>query len=566
DSASIMSAGARSLVGSLYSLTIGGERVQKRRRPQFSDLGAPEWHPEDKVPIPDDMPGTVSRSDIGAYTVAHGTVLPLRLDDKSHWLSLILYNHAAETSLAAMYHNEAKICGELRLSIEKPKSISSLDIWLAAIAPNGQLLSLTANLWSRHKGDPKHPGAKNPSVFKDKFPSGTYVFPFELPAFPRFVQVSHPDHENQRGMVALPPSGKVKFTCGVGVRRDSVGGINEDMDMILQYIPLTRNLPKAPSPFPFLTSREEWPFKRESIGGWVLTPFGGRGRIGTDIVEVEGILGVQDPAVFQAGQTVDFVLLLWSKSADAITLLAQPAAISVGHYKADLMPSSEALRPRSQSRQTRTLERTADGRIWLAESGRPAQGESAPPLVYLSHVPELAPPSSPKTPTLPSRMQSFVSADDPEEEENQLEAADQFDDAFGDTEQIVRLEGEIVIPPSRPVSYRYTELGREYSLQLHITHPQYAHISPTGAGLVAEVPLWITADRPIHSGPVDLNADADYLASLPLKGATIPVGPGAIRWPKSVGERARHPRGGKPKLGQAFLGLRSLPGQSVGVS
>lgn len=39
DSASIKSAGGRSLVASLYSLTIGGQRVQKRRRPDFSTLG-----------------------------------------------------------------------------------------------------------------------------------------------------------------------------------------------------------------------------------------------------------------------------------------------------------------------------------------------------------------------------------------------------------------------------------------------------------------------------------------------------------------------------------------------
>jgi hypothetical protein len=60
--------------------------------------------------------------------------------------------------------------------------------------------------------------------------------------------------------------------------------------MILQYIPLHRPLPRPRTPFPFLASREDWPFKREVIGGWVLSPFGGRGRIGTQIVEVEGIV------------------------------------------------------------------------------------------------------------------------------------------------------------------------------------------------------------------------------------------------------------------------------------
>lgn len=119
DSVSVKSAGARSLVASLYSLTIGGERVKKRRRPDFSTLGAPmEWFQE-SPPQPPDMPGTASRtaSDCGAYTIAHATVVPLRIGEMHHWLSLILYSHANEISLAAMYHNEglAALCrvGEL---------------------------------------------------------------------------------------------------------------------------------------------------------------------------------------------------------------------------------------------------------------------------------------------------------------------------------------------------------------------------------------------------------------------------------------------------------------------
>jgi hypothetical protein len=107
DTASIKSAGARSLVASLYSLTIGGERVKKRRKPDFSELGAPVWYHEDP-PEPPDMPGTVPRTDLGAYTIAHATVLPLRIEDKNHWLSLTLFNHANGLSLAAMYHNEGQ--------------------------------------------------------------------------------------------------------------------------------------------------------------------------------------------------------------------------------------------------------------------------------------------------------------------------------------------------------------------------------------------------------------------------------------------------------------------------
>ncbi|KAJ7080281.1 hypothetical protein C8R43DRAFT_344142 [Mycena crocata] len=290
DSASVKSAGARSLVASLYSLTIGGQRVKKRRRPDFSTLGAPEWYYEDP-PEPSDMPGTAPRTDLGAYTIAHGTVLPLRIDEKSHWLSLILFNHATDASLAAMYHNEAQVAGEVRLCLDKTKNISSIDVWLTAIAPSGQIISLTANVWNRQKGNPLRTDP-NPRQYKGKFPQGTYVFPFELPPLPKFVPVTHPDNDTRKtkGLVPLPPSGKINYTCGVGVRRDSVAGINEDMDMILQYIPLVRPLPRRPTPFPFLASREDWPFKRETIGGWVLSPFGGRGRIGAEVVEIEGIV------------------------------------------------------------------------------------------------------------------------------------------------------------------------------------------------------------------------------------------------------------------------------------
>ncbi|KAJ7626323.1 hypothetical protein DFH06DRAFT_1228559 [Mycena polygramma] len=456
-----------------------------------------------------------------------------------------------------MYHNQAKVAGEIRLCLEKTKSISSIDVWLTAIAPAGQILNLTANVWNRHKGNPLHPRQK-PEHFKGKFPQGTYVFPFEMPPLPKFVPVTHPDNDTRKtkGLVPLPPSGKINYTCGVGVRRDSVNGINEDMDMILQYIPLMRVPPRPRTPFPFLASREDWPFKRESLGGWVLTPFGGRGRIGTQIVEVEGMLGVQDPAVYTAGQTLEFELLLWSKSAQALQLLGQPAAVGVGYYKADFMPSSEALRPREQSRLTRTLECMVAGHAWVAESGRPRGGEPVPELVSLDLGTSAA--LKAKRPG-GSRMQSWAAENDQATETSGGEDADEDSiDALDDgqeTGHFQRLAGEVRIPACRPVSYRYTEIGREYSLQLHLAHPQYAHISPTGPGLVAEVPIWYVADRALNAGPAALNDNPAYLAALPLKGATIPAGADAVRWPRSVGEHATQGRGGKAKFGQSFIGL-----------
>ncbi|KAJ7684909.1 hypothetical protein DFH06DRAFT_1118563 [Mycena polygramma] len=117
----------------------------------------------------------------------------------------------------------AKVAGEICLCLEKTKGISSIDVWLTAIAPAGQIVNLTANVWNRHKGNPLQPRQK-PEHFKGKFLQGTYVFPFEMPLLPKFVPVTHPDNDTRKmkGLVPLPPSGKINYTCGVGVRRDNV--------------------------------------------------------------------------------------------------------------------------------------------------------------------------------------------------------------------------------------------------------------------------------------------------------------------------------------------------------
>ena len=42
--------------------------------------------------------------------------------------------------------------------------------------------------------------------------------------------------------------------------------------------------------FPFIPDREDWPYSREEIGGWTVTPFGGRGRFKDEMVEIEGLV------------------------------------------------------------------------------------------------------------------------------------------------------------------------------------------------------------------------------------------------------------------------------------
>ncbi|KAJ7065315.1 hypothetical protein C8F01DRAFT_739501 [Mycena amicta] len=268
-------------------------------------------------------------------------------------------------------------------------------------------------------------------------------------------------------------------------------------------------------------------------------------------------------------QTLEFVVLLWSKNADALELLGQPAAVKVAYCMADFMPSSEALRPREQSHQTRKIQQMVEGRVWSAETGRSAEGASNPGLVYPEHIArktKAAPPSPTRSrPPAILRMQSVWTAESEvgdgeadnthlgeQEDDVSTLPSDLDDDVSG---HFLRLEGEIVVPPCRPVSYRYTEIGREYSLDLQFSHPLYSHISPTGPGLVAEVPLWYVADRPLRGGPAILNDDPSYLQSLPLKGATLPVGPDAVWWPRTMGKHATTGRGGLAKLGQPFLGL-----------
>lgn len=58
----------------------------------------------------------------------------------------------------------------------------------------------------------------------------------------------------------------------------------------ISYLPRTRPLLRELPPFPLLPTREDWPFTRETIGGWSLTPFGGRGRFDGRMVDVEGIV------------------------------------------------------------------------------------------------------------------------------------------------------------------------------------------------------------------------------------------------------------------------------------
>ncbi|KAJ7785345.1 hypothetical protein DFH07DRAFT_948427 [Mycena maculata] len=616
--ASVKSSGGASVrsiaqsVASFYSAMTGsGPRVPKRRRADFSRLGVPEWYEADPPPPPE-MPGTAAPSGIPPYTMAHSTIMHATDAGATPWLGLVLYSHAPPTAAMPMYHNGAKVAGEVRMILTKPTALSSIDVWFVVKSDSvidmqkPAILTMTATLWNRKQGDPSAAAAGG-APFKGKFPAGTFVFPFEFPALPADTLVKHPDEERRRNKarVPLPPtytvnqvggfSGNIKYTVGVNVAREGLAAIDEEFGTDVQYLPLARALPRAATPFPYLPTREDWPFAREVVGGWTLTPFGGRGRLGEELVELEGTvrasihsytfrvpdfgskLGIQEPAVYTAGQTLAFSLLLWSPSALALQALAQPGAIDVGFFKSDVF-ALDALHPKNSSRKNRTLERLVGGRVWLADAGRPEEG-ALPPECALVELPEPGAGAGPKSPTSPGAkspsrplcMQAVWGPEDededatlsgdggaPKEDEGDdadketdgadarapspvpsLEAMDDLVDA--DAERIVRLDGEVRVPACSHPSFRFSSMAREYVLHLLIRHPQYSHISPAATGIIAEVPVWYVLNRFGHL-PASPGVEAEgggekeeAHAALPVKGEAVPVGEGAVRLPACTG-------------------------------
>ncbi|KAJ7342537.1 hypothetical protein DFH08DRAFT_240806 [Mycena albidolilacea] len=81
----------------------------------------------------------------------------------------------------------------------------------------------------------------------------------------------------------------------------------------------------------------------------------------------------------------------------------------------------------------------------------------------------------------------------------------------------------------------------QYFLNILIRHPYYEHISPSGAGLTAECPVWyVVGDRFAHAHPPS-GAEHD-LTALPVNGSIVPVGPDAVRAPVSIGAYTQEKR------------------------
>ncbi|KAJ7750761.1 hypothetical protein B0H14DRAFT_2636127 [Mycena olivaceomarginata] len=439
---------------------------------------------------------------------------------------------------------QAVINGEVRVALDAPANLGSIDVWIVISSDSAAddfklpFAAMKVNVWNRKKGDPRSTASASEHPFSGEFPAGTFVFPFEFPALPEDTLVKHPNHTHRKNHARVPlprtsspplhpvfradhtsPAaasyyllGVVKYVAGVNVMREGLGAIDDEFDTEFQYTPLYKPVAHTKSPFPCLPTREDWPFARETFGGWTLTPFGGRGRLGEELVEVEGILGIQNPAVYTAGQTLEFSLVLWSGDLRALEALGQPGAVEVGLYRADVF-AANALDPRADTRGDQYTTKIAMGRAWRTVDGRPA-GDVLGLETGAGHTAVHAVAGGDETSTSgESQDTDAVRAPSPTPSLEDLNAADEhhIDDHF------VRLDGEVCIPACTCPSFRYTHMGREYFLNILIRHPHYEHISQAGR-----------ASRP--------NAPCEHdLTALPVNGSIVPVGPDAVRAPVSIG-------------------------------
>jgi hypothetical protein len=237
--------------------------------------------------------------------------------------------------------------------------------------------------------------------------------------------------------------------------------------------------------------------------------------------------------------------VLWSGDLRALEALGQPGAVEVGLYRADVF-AANALDPRADTRGDQYTTKIAMGRAWRTVDGRPA-GDVLDTAVH-------AVAGGDETSTSgESQDTDAVRAPSPTPSLEDLNAADEHhtDDHF------VRLDGEVCIPACTCPSFRYTHMGREvclllptclranvalqYFLNILIRHPHYEHISPSGAGLTAECPVWyVVGDRFAHAHPPSgLEHD---LTALPVNGSIVPVGPDAVRAPVSIGAYTQEKR------------------------
>lgn len=285
------------------------------------------------------------------------------------------------------------------------------------------------------------------------------------------------------------------------------------------YFPLHRPIPREPTNFPYISDREDWPFKREAIGGWTITPFGARGRFKDEIVEIEGLVrsntfmlhpgtyltytssfqfGVQTPEVYSPGQTVRWSMLLWSKNIPALEAITDPKSdyIDVVLLRSTVF-GRDVLQPKNAARKNRHLQRISQGRVWRTDDGPPADdimpalrgppktsgwNARGSPSTDLKEEETKAAPKSPLSPTRRSRFQEVIVAEEMEDEgQDEMTIAEEgadgektsrspspapsLEDDLPDFPDIVpedatvRLDGDVRIPAGLGPSFRYEWMG-----------------------------------------------------------------------------------------------------------
>ncbi|KAG8680948.1 hypothetical protein FRC09_017858, partial [Ceratobasidium sp. 395] len=291
--------------------------------------------------------------------------------------------------------------------------------------------------------------------------------------------------------------GSINYNVGVDVLRRSLLKDPCHLDTRFNYHPNYRIIASSepPPPFPLIPTREDWPYEREAIGGWSITPFGGRGRWNlSTMVEMECLLGIRHPCAAYPGDDLEVVLLLWCPNAEALAELSKPGSIELSFVRTNIL-GVDALSPSSRTRKNRLVwpKRHVAGRIW-------PEGEAPNPPIELEYD---------VTENIETKIDPPTLEKSPQPEGKRLTSpTGSFEDFPGaaDAENIVKLCGSVPVALSSGnmgPSFRYKNIAAEYLVQVLIRHKNYNHISPFGPGIEGEAPVWVV-NGPRPDAPSDL--------------------------------------------------------------
>ncbi|QRV82164.1 hypothetical protein RhiJN_10179 [Ceratobasidium sp. AG-Ba] len=465
---------AASLASFYTSSTPGAPPGQaKRRRPPKSELGKPTFASRDpELNVVDGVEVCDER------TRASGVALVRSVDEGGQPKVSLLVNHFGEVGeKGVIFYGGTSVTGEVRLWVSKPESIDSIHVRISLKA---------ACTFSESEQDAMTMRAVLLSGGAT-FQPGTYVFPFAFDPFPNSVVVRQEEKKNVTGRplarLLLPPSyhvraphwmGRIEYEMGLVVKRKGLRP-NDYIEIPLVYRPRQRLKPQLPPslPFPLIPTRDDWPFERENVGGWSLTPFGGRGRwYGERKVEVEGLLGIPCPTAVHAGSKINVTLLLWGTHGPALAALSSPGAVRLRFVRAHVM-GLDALSPSSRSHSSRIVfeaERWG-GTVWAdgetEVDGSETSGSEGDSGVGLDRIVDMGP-----------------AKDDGDDDDEVFPGA-------ADSGNVVKLHGSVCVPEEAEPSFRWKNMAVEYLVQVVISHRDYNHISPSGPGIVGEAPVWV---------------------------------------------------------------------------